>query len=452
MDNLNSSARTLDVQSFMDGRKLSSLQWLVLLLCFLVVAADGFDTVLIGFAAASITKEWGLPSGSLGPVMSAALAGLGIGALVAGPMADRVGRKLVITLSVLWFGAWSLISAYATSIDALTTMRFLTGLGLGSALPNALTLMSEYSPTKYRARMVNAAFCGYPCGVILGALSSSHLIPIYGWHSIFIAGGVLPLVLVLPLFAFLPESVKLMVARGQPAEKVRRLMSRMAPTEQFKGTTFSVGDGVSTGRRALAFLDLLSPRFAVGTILLWLVYFMGLVVFYFLTSWLPLLLKDAGFDARDAALVTSLFPLGGIFGIMSAGWIVDRFPPIQSTALMFGAAALLAIFVYNGFHVPVLLCILVFLSGMTVSAATAAMSPLAANFYPTAIRATGIAWMFGVGRIGGVAGAYIGATLKGMGFGFDAIFGMLAVPAALAALGLFVMAWVAAKEQASASA
>src|SRR5471032_1523880 len=138
----------LDVQNFIDSQKFSPYQWIVLALCFLVVAADGFDTATIGFIAPSLLDQWHISHAALGPVMSAALVGLGIGALVAGPIADRIGRKTVLVLSVFFFGAWSLASAHANSVESLTVLRFLTGLGLGAAMPNAVTLMSEYAPAR----------------------------------------------------------------------------------------------------------------------------------------------------------------------------------------------------------------------------------------------------------------------------------------------------------------
>ncbi|HXZ10355.1 MAG TPA: MFS transporter, partial [Paraburkholderia sp.] len=189
----------VDVRAFIDSQRFTPFQWMILILCFLVVAADGFDTAAVGFIAPSLVQQWGVARASLGPVISAALVGLGIGALGAGPLADRIGRKTVLVLSVFFFGLWSLVASRATSIESLTLLRLFTGLGLGAAMPNAVTLMSEYAPARTRSVAVNAMFCGFSCGLALGGISSAWLIPHFGWPSVLIAGGVGPIILTILL-------------------------------------------------------------------------------------------------------------------------------------------------------------------------------------------------------------------------------------------------------------
>ncbi|BBN53233.1 hypothetical protein TRE132_13580 [Pseudomonas chlororaphis subsp. aurantiaca] len=137
----------LDVQSFINAQPLSRYQWRVVILCFLIVFLDGLDTAAMGFIAPALSQDWGIDRASLGPVMSAALIGMVFGALGSGPLADRFGRKVVLVGAVLLFGAFSLASAYSTNVDQLLVLRFLTGLGLGAGMPNATTLLSEYTPS-----------------------------------------------------------------------------------------------------------------------------------------------------------------------------------------------------------------------------------------------------------------------------------------------------------------
>ncbi|WP_233070493.1 MFS transporter [Serratia ureilytica] len=191
----------VEIRGFIDNQPFSRYQWLILALCFLAVALDGFDTAIIGFIATSLVQEWGIDKTALGPVMSAALVGLAVGALAAGPLADRIGRKKVLVISLLLFGGFSLLTAFAGSLSTLTLLRFLTGLGLGAAMPNAATLMSEYAPQRCRALMVNLMFCGFPLGSSLGGFSSAWLIPHFGWQSVLVLGGVMPLLLALVLIA-----------------------------------------------------------------------------------------------------------------------------------------------------------------------------------------------------------------------------------------------------------
>jgi AAHS family 4-hydroxybenzoate transporter-like MFS transporter len=154
-------SRVIDVQQLLDEQPVGRFQILVLLMCMFIVTLDGLDTVMMGFIAPALSNAWAIPRDALGPVMSGGLLGLAFGALCAGPLADRFGRKTVMTGAVLFFGLWSLGSAFATNISELTVLRFLTGLGLGASMPNAATLMAEYAPQRCRALMVTTVFCGF---------------------------------------------------------------------------------------------------------------------------------------------------------------------------------------------------------------------------------------------------------------------------------------------------
>ena len=430
---------TVDVQAFIDSQRFSPFQWTILVLCFLVVAADGFDTAAVGFIAPSLVQDWGVARSALGPVMSAALVGLGIGALGAEPLADRVGRKTVLVLSVFFFGLWSLAAARATSIESLTVLRFMTGLGLGAAMPNAVTLMSEYAPARIRAVAVNAMFCGFSCGLAIGGFASAWLIPHLGWQSVLVAGGVGPIVLTAVLILLLPESAQFMVTRKRGDARVARVLSRIAKDKSLDACRF-VTAGQSVEHRGSALRVVLSARYRFGTLMLWLAYFMGLLIYYLLTNWLPTLFKDTGFSGQNAALMTSLFPLGGVLGNLSVGWLMDRFKANRVIACTYIVAAVLVMLVGRGLGHQVWLGTLIFLTGTVVTSAVTSMSALAASFYPTQGRATGVAWMLGIGRIGGVAGALVGAALMGLGWQFGSVFSLLAVPAVIAAVGVFATA------------
>ncbi|SAL14704.1 4-hydroxybenzoate transporter [Caballeronia terrestris] len=433
---MNPLAPTLDVQTFIDEQRFSPYQWTILVLCFLVVAADGFDTAAVGFIAPSLIGDWGVSRAALGPVMSAALVGLGIGALAAGPVADRLGRKTVLVLSVFFFGAWSLASAYAGSIESLTALRFLTGLGLGAAMPNAVTLMSEYAPSRIRSVVVNTMFCGFSVGLSIGGLCAAWMIPHFGWPSVLVAGGVGPLVLSVLLVLLLPESAQFMVVRKRAGDRIARVLRRIAADPRLANCAFTAADPRDSVADKSALSLVVSRPYRFGTAMLWLAYFMGLMIFYLLTNWLPTLFKDAGFSAERAALTTSLFPLGGILGNLCLGWIMDRFNARRVNACAFVLAAALVLTIGRGIGDQVWLSVLIFLTGTAVTSAVTSMSALAAAFYPTRSRATGVAWMLGIGRMGAVAGAMTGGLMMSMGLQFSAVFTFLAVPALVAAFAL----------------
>ena len=222
------ATQSVDVQSFLNDQRFSRFQWVIFGLCFLIVLADGFDTAAIGFIAPSLIKEWGVTKPALAPVLSAALFGLAAGALSAGPLADWLGRKKLLVSAVFVFGLACLASSFSRSLDQLTTLRFLTGLGLGAAMPNAVTLMSEYCPDRLRATLTNAMFCGFPLGAAFGGFLAAWMIPQFGWRSVLMLGGVAPLALAVAMLLLLPESVRFMVARAQPVERVRAVLSRIS--------------------------------------------------------------------------------------------------------------------------------------------------------------------------------------------------------------------------------
>jgi AAHS family 4-hydroxybenzoate transporter-like MFS transporter len=426
---------TTDIQAFINDNPFTKYQWLILVLCFTTVAMDGFDTAIIGYIASDLVQEWGVQKSALGPVMSAALVGLAVGALTAGPMADRIGRKKVLILSILVFGSFSLLTAAATSLNQLTLLRFLTGLGLGAAMPNAATLMSEYAPERRRALLVNLMFVGFPIGSSLGGFISAWLIPQYGWQSVLILGGVMPLVLAIVLIFLLPESVRYLVAKNKSPSQVATILRRIAPLPA--ETQFVLHEmGNMPGKSALGVI--FSPRYALGTVMLCLTYFMGLLIFYLLTSWLPLLIRETGATMSQASIVTALFPLGGGIGVLVLGALMDKFNPNKVVAVGWLLTGVFVCLVGFSTSSLVLMGVMVFIAGSIMNGAQSSMPALAAGFYPTQGRATGVAWMLGIGRFGGILGAFCGVFLMQAQLSFETIFMLLAIPALLSASALMV--------------
>ncbi len=430
------AASALNVQDFLNAHRFSPFQWLVFGLCFLIVLLDGFDTAAIGFIAPSLIQEWGVTRQALAPVLSAALFGLAAGAMLAGPLADRLGRKLVLGLSVLLFGAACLWSGFATDLTELALLRFVTGMGLGAAMPNAVTLMSEYCPDGKRAMLTNAMFCGFPLGAALGGFLAAWMIPQFGWRSVLLLGGAAPVLAAVLIALLLPESVRFLIARGGRQEQVRATLRRISAsadkagvfvmTEKTPAATAGSGMGVIVSRPYLA-----------GTLMLWLSYFMGLVIFYSLINWMPLLLKDAGLSPQDATLVSALFPLGGV-GAVLCGWLMDRYNANAVVAACFALTAASIFAIGQTVHSLGLLMGVVFVAGVVMNTAQCSLPTLAAAFYPTRGRATGVAWMMGVGRLGGIAGSFLVAELARREFGFGGIFAVVAIAGVAAMVALLV--------------
>lgn len=434
---------TTDIQAFINRNPFSKYQWMILVLCFVTVALDGFDTAIIGFIASDLVQEWGVQKSDLGPVMSAALVGLAVGALTAGPMADRIGRKKVLVLSILAFGGFSLITAFATSLTQLTVLRFLTGLGLGAAMPNAATLMSEYAPERRRALLVNLMFVGFPIGSSLGGFISAWMIPHYGWQSVLVLGGVMPLALAVALIFLLPESARYLAVKNRSQQQIANILRHIAALPE--NTRFVLQEAGQVKEQS-ALGVIFSPRYLVGTIMLCLTYFMGLLIFYLLTSWLPLLIRETGATLSQASVITALFPLGGGIGVLVLGALMDKINPNKVVAVGYLLTGIFVCLVGFSTSNLVLMGVMVFIAGTIMNGAQSSMPALAAGFYPTQGRATGVAWMLGLGRFGGILGAFSGAFLMQAELSFKTIFALLAVPAVLSAIALMVK-YIAGKNQ-----
>jgi len=430
------ASRRVDVQTFLNENPFSKYQWLIFALCFLIVLLDGFDTAAIGYIAPSLITEWGVQRPALAPVLSAALFGLAFGALSSGPLADLLGRKRVLVGSVLVIGLACLASSFSGSLNELVIWRFITGLGLGAAMPNAVTLMSEYCPEGRRATLTNAMFCGFPLGAAFGGFLAAWMIPQWGWRSVLTLGGITPLILSVLLLLLLPESVRYMVARNQPVERIRAVLRRISASAA-DATSFFMTEKAATTQAKSGIGVVLSGSYLVGSVMLWVTYFMGLVIFYALINWMPILFRDAGLEQHNAALISALFPLGGV-GAILFGWLMDRFNGNKIIATGF---VLTAFSIYAIGHVAGnlgLLVLVVFVAGTLMNTAQSSLPALAAGFYPTQGRATGVAWMLGLGRFGGIAGSFLVAELSRRQLTFTEIFTILAIPGLIAAAALMI--------------
>lgn len=436
---------SLDIRAFINERRMSAHQWILVVLCFLIVAVDGMDVAIMGFVAPSIIAEWHLSKPAFGFVMGAAPIGLAVGALVAGSSSDWFGRRKVLLGSVLGFGLCTLLTAFATTPEKMALLRFLTGLGLGAAMPNATTLLTEYVPERSRSFLIATMFTGFNLGSALIGFVAAYLIPHHGWQSVLLFGGVLPLLLLPLLYFYLPESARFMAVKGFQAEKIGKVLGRVCCVNLDSYREFVSKEGVPATKQPLAVL--FTSQYALRTFTLWVTYFMGLLVIYLTTSWLPTMIKDAGMPIERAAQVTAMFQLGGTVGAILVGFAMDRFSPNRIIALAYlvGGVSLIALGI-NGVT-SAWIALLVCLVGFFLSGAQTGLNAYAPSCYPTVARATGVSWMLGVGRLGSILGSSIGGVLLSQGWGFDRIFMVLAVPATIAAVAIMINRLAAANTQ-----
>jgi MFS transporter, AAHS family, 4-hydroxybenzoate transporter len=303
-------------------------------------------------------------------------------------------------------------------------------------MPNTTTLLSEYAPQRKRALLITIMFTGFNLGSALIGFAAGWLIPAHGWRAVLIFGGALPLVLIPLQIWLLPESARLLAVRGATSERIGKVLGRVCGVK-FKGDeVFISNEPPLPTKKPIGVL--FSSGYGFMTAALWVTYFMGLLVIYLLTGWLPSLMKDAGLTVSAAANVTAMFQIGGTIGAILVGWIMDktRPAPVISLAYVGGAVCVLGLAWIGALSSS--LTVLVFLAGFCMSGAQTGLNAFAPSRYPTVARATGVSWMLGMGRFGSIFGSAIGGALLGMGWQFGAILAMLAVPAALAAIAVLV--------------
>jgi AAHS family 4-hydroxybenzoate transporter-like MFS transporter len=427
----------VNVTDVIDSSRFGLFQWSVAIWCAVLVTLDGFDNSAISYAAPVIAREWNVPVPDFGPVFGAGLFGLMLGALISGPVADRFGRKSVILISTAVFSVFALATTLATSIPQLYALRFLTGLGVGGLMPNSIALTAEYAPRRIRATVIAVMFLGFPLGAGGGGFLASALVPAFGWQSLFVLGGLLPLILMVVAAAFLPESIRFLVARGDRPAQVARLLKRLAPSATFAATEHFVTD--EQAMRGFTVRQLLTQGRAVNTVLLWVTFFCNLLVLYFLSSWLPSVLSGAGVPLDASLRLAGLVSLGGIVSTIVLGPVVDRVGTSSIVTVLFVGVALFVFGVGLSGSNIVLLAITITGVGMCAVGSQSFINVMSATVYPTAIRSTGVGWALGVGRVGAIIGPVLGGFLLASHFSPENLFFSAAVPALVAAVAMFAL-------------
>jgi AAHS family 4-hydroxybenzoate transporter-like MFS transporter len=439
-----------DIGGFIDNRKVGAYQYLVVLLCGLVMFIDGFNTQAASYIAPGVAHEWHLTKAQLGPMFSSALAGLMVGYLFLSPLSDRFGHKRIVVLSTFAFGVFTLVGVAAQNLDQLMLLRFLTGLGLGAAAPSAVALTGEYSPERLRASFVLAIYCGFSFGFIVAGMVAGALLHPFGWRSLFWVGALTPLALTPALMAFLPESIPFLLRTPKGRERAVGYLRRIDPAlPPHAVPAFQAPD---TPRSRTSVGALFGGKRAAGTLLLWFVFVVNLAAFYALQSWLPSILTGLHYPLSVVVANTTLTTVGGIAAAFLIGPAMDRLDPYLSLALLYGIGFVFVALTGAVLHSSLgMLMTANFFSGLCISGGQKSVIALAAIFYPPAVRSTGVGWALGVGRAGGIAGPLVMGAALAAKWPPSQVFYAMSVPVLVIGLAVFVMGRIYGKRRAHAA-
>ena len=393
-------------------RDAPASRWVVAL-CWVAVALDGFDLVVLGAVTPALLeyRQWGLTPPEVGAITSFGLVGMMIGALGIGLLADVIGRRKAIIASVTSFSVFTAALGFAPSPEIFGVMRFLAGLGLGGLILTAATLVSEYARMRRGSSSITFMMTGYHVGGVLTALLAILILPSLGWRAMFVAGA-LPAVVLIPLMLKnLPESPSFLVARGRRAE-AEDLAARHGIT--LEAEEIRAEERAAESGRFGALRTLFSAGYVLGTLAFSVASFMGLLLVYGLNQWLPTIMRDAGYALGAALAFLLVLNLGAVIGLLFAGPVADRYGSKIACAGWFALAALSLFALSIEMPLP-LTYAAVFITGVWVFSAQVLLCAYVSKHYPTSGRGTSLGWAAGIGRVGAICGPLLGGLLVGAG-------------------------------------
>lgn len=430
------------VRARIDEGPVAPLMWLVVFLGFLLNLADGIDVVVMSVTAPSVAADWGLKRAALGPLFSAALFGMAIGAAGLAPLSDRLGRRSLLVTAMLLVGLSMLAVGWiesSASVTLFATLRFISGLGIGVIFGSAPALASEFMPSRYRSLAVSLVVMGYPVGAVLAGPIANALIPDYGWTAVFTAGGVLTLCIALVTLALLPESPEFLASRpGNQPDREGRVNSLLA---RLGRDPVSVLETNIERPSATPVVQILTGERRLRTLALWAIYFMGFLTMYFMLSWIPTLFVDSGYTRFQGIEALTGFNLGAVPGILVLAFLTTRLPLVPLLSLFFVSAG--AVLAYVSLAEPSgldRLMTLMFVAGVFLHGGFTCLYALATKVYPSDIRAAGVGWAAGLGRTGAIASPLLTALLISLGWGMYSLFMVFALPLIAGGLLLWMFA------------
>jgi AAHS family 4-hydroxybenzoate transporter-like MFS transporter len=410
MTTAGAAAGTINLTEVMDNCRIGALQIRVFMLCLASLIMDGFDVQVMSFVATTMFAEWGVPAPALGGLLAWGHAGVLAGAIVFSMLADKLGRRPVLVGATLFYAAMTIVTAFAQDVEQMRWLRFIAGLGLGSIIPNATALVGEYSPKRTRVAWIMCITVGFTLGAAISGFVANALIDAFGWRAVFLFGGIVPFVVAILMFVWLPESLQFLAVRKRHFDRLARWLKQLDPTLKISADTqFTANE---TSRKGVPIWHLLTEGRALVTVLLWIVNFTNILALYSIAGWLPLIFQNLmGYDRATANLLGTVVQVGGTAGAFGLAWLITRAGFTPMLALTFGVATVsVALIGQPGWSLPALYAI-VFVAGWCIVGGQPGLNALASSYYPTYLRSTGVGASLGIGRIGAIVGPMIGGAL-----------------------------------------
>lgn len=424
-----------DIRAVINKGPMTRFQVIAVMICVTLNMLDGFDVLVMAFTASEVAAEWSLSGAELGVLLSAVLFGMAGGSMILAPWADRFGRRVVTLFCLSLITLGMLLSALAQQPVQLAALRVLTGLGIGGMLASLNVITAEYASHKWRGTAISIQATGYPIGATIGGTIAAVLSAYYGWRSVFLFGALVSGLMIPVVMARLPESVDFLVAKrpANASQKLDRLLRRME-RDEIDRLPDPPDNARAQAHSSLSSI-LLGPM-ARSTFLIWISFFLVMFSFYFVLSWTPKLLVAAGLSTQQGITGGVLLNVGGIVGGTAFGMLAARYrlKQLESVYLVTSAIfiALFGLFAADlTWAFPTALAIGVFLFGSMVG-----LYAITPQLYPAAIRATGMGWAIGMGRVGAILAPVIAGLLVDRGWETTHLYYAYAVPMIVAVLSV----------------
>lgn len=436
------AAKRLSLSEVFDSGPITPLQIQVYFLCLCIVFFDGFDLVVISVALPKIAAFLKVGTSGLGIAVGAGQLGPLVGAMILGTLADKFGRKKMLLFSAVVFGVFTCMIATIHSVEGLALYRFLSGVGLGGAVPNALSFGCEYAPTKKRATFTTLMWTGMPLGSVVSGFVAAYLLPHYGWQSLFWLGGIIPLGVTLAVAPFLPESIEFLVRQGTDKKRIAKLVNKIAPKLNADETTeFTVSEGNGDAKAPkVSVASLFSQGRAFTTACIWALFFFSFYLLWVLITWTPTLLKKTGCSVQQYSIAFSMLHVGSLVTALIIGRLMDRFN-VHKVLIATFLIAFVSVcgFGYAANGTFLVIAAMAAVTGLFVNGGNTGLLALCTTSYPSSIRGSGVGWAYGVGKIGSMLGPVVGGFMLALGWSVTKICVANAFVAVLIAAIVLVM-------------